>query len=81
MNKTIITTFGTLASVERSGSILYITNTKGLTLKMSARKFASRIQSTHNKALTLIGKQVKVHTSQHKNTWSTSEWFYNIEAA
>lgn len=74
----VINDFGTLSNVTKDYSFVCITNTSGESRKMSLSKYKESADAVYSKALKLIGKEVRIQTSQNTNNWSTSEWFSDI---
>ncbi len=70
--------FGTLSNVEKDYSYVWITNTDGDRRKMSIVKYKESADEVYSKALSLVGKEVSIKTSQNTNPWSTSEWFSDV---
>lgn len=70
--------FGTLSSVKKDYSFVWITNTNGDTRKMSLNKYKESADEVYSLAQTLVGKKVSILTSQNTADWSTSEWFSDI---
>ena len=74
----VINDFGTLKNVTKNDRVVEITNTSNQSLVMSRSKYQESADRVYSKAESLIGKEVKVQTSQNTNDWSTSEWFSDI---
>lgn len=74
----VINDFGTLSNVSKDYSFVWITNTAGQTRKMSLSKYKESADAVYSKAQKLVGKNVKIQTSQNTSDWSTSEWFSDI---
>jgi hypothetical protein len=70
--------FGTLSSVKKDDSFVWITNTNGESRKMSLGKYQESAEVVYAKAKTLVGQEVNILTSQNTAEWSTSEWFSDI---
>lgn len=74
----VINDFGTLSNVTKDYSYVWITNTAGERRKMSLSKFKESAEAVYSKALKLIGKEVRIQTSQNTADWETSVWFSDI---
>ena len=70
--------FGTLSNVKKDNSFVWITNTNGESRKMSLSKYQESAEAVYTKALTFVGREVSILTSQNTSDWSTSEWFSDI---
>ena len=70
--------FGTLADVRLQGSLVIIENSDGETRKMSRDKYKESADEVYNKARHLVGKEVRIRTSQNTNNWNEREWFSDI---
>lgn len=70
--------FGTLKNVTKDEGYVYISNTNGDSRKMSRGKYQESADRVYSKAQNLIGKEVRIQTSQNTKDWSTSEWFSDI---
>lgn len=73
-----INDFGTLKNVTKNDRVVEITNTNNQSLVMSRSKYQESADRVYTKAQSLIGKEVRVQTSQNSANWSTSEWFSDI---
>lgn len=74
----VINDFGTLKDVTINDQVIEITNTSNQRLVMSRIKYKDSADRVYSKAQNLIGKDVKVQTSQNTANWSASEWFSDI---
>ena len=74
----VINDFGTLSNVTKDERVVKITNTSNQSLVMSRSKYQESADRVFSKAQGLIGKEVRVQTSQNTANWSTSEWFSDI---
>lgn len=71
--------FGVLVDVyfEKSGNLI-IKNHNGNTLAMT--KNYPEQSAVQYKASLLVGKQVRIYTSQTTSNWSNLKWFCDIES-
>jgi hypothetical protein len=74
----VINDFGTLKNVTKNDRVVEITNTNNQSLIMSRSKFKESADRVYSIAQSLIGKEVRVQTSQNTANWSASEWFSDI---
>lgn len=70
--------FGTLSNVKRDNSFVWIINSDGDMRKMSISKYKESAEEVYAKAQTLVGKEVRIRTSQNTADWNESEWFSDI---
>lgn len=70
--------FGKLVKVTKNDNVVEITNSNGEKRVMSRKKYKESADLIYSKAIDLIGKEVKILTSQNTDIWSTSVWFSNI---
>lgn len=70
--------FGTLSNVKKDSSFVWIINSVGDIRKMSRSKYKESAEEVYSKAQTLIGKKVRIRTSQNTAEWNESEWFSDI---
>ncbi|WP_028764020.1 hypothetical protein [Shewanella colwelliana] len=70
--------FGTLSAVDKTDKLVTVTNSDGEARKMSVAKYKESALAVHQKAQSLIGKQVTIRTSQNTADWSTQVWFSEI---
>jgi hypothetical protein len=74
----VVNDFGTLKDVIENDQVIEITNTNNQKLVMSRSKYKESADRVYAKAQNLIGKEVKVQTSQNTSNWSTDKWFSDI---
>lgn len=79
MNNFVWNEFGTLVSMSKSDSMIFIKNSVGDVRKMSITKYKEKALEVYKKAQIMVGKNVTIRTSQNTNNWSTNEWFSEIE--
>jgi hypothetical protein len=70
--------FGILESVRMDDQYVFILNTKGEMRMMSKVKYKDSADKVFLKAQDLIGKNVKIQTSQNTSNWSESKWFSDL---
>jgi len=70
--------FGVLTEVTKDNSYVYIQNVAGNSLKMSIGTYKESALNVYEKALSLIGQNVEVRTSQNTSNWSAQVWFSEI---
>ena len=70
--------FGTLKGTHMCDKYLYVKNEKGDVLRMSLKRYKESALSVHESAKSLVGKKVRVRTSQNTAKWDTCEWFSDI---
>lgn len=70
--------FGTLSAVDKTDKLVTVTNSDGEARKMSVAKYKESALAVHQKAQSLIGKQVTIRTSKNTADWSTQVWFSEI---
>lgn len=70
--------FGILADSNEDDRYLYIYNQNGEWRKISKSKYSPAIPNLKAKIETLKGKPILFRTSQNTATWSTTEWFSDI---
>ena len=73
--------FGLLADVSEDFGFIWITNFEGEKRKMSKSKYKESAIVVLNKAKSLLGKEVRIQTSQNTNIWNSNEWFSDIMEA
>lgn len=79
MNNFVWNECGTLVSVSKSGSMIFIKNSVGDVRKMSITKYKEAALEVYENARIMVGKNVTIRTSQNTNNWCTIEWFSEIE--
>lgn len=70
--------FGILDKSKEDDRYLYIYNQNGDWRKISKAKYSKAIPNLKDKIETLKGKPILFRTSQNTATWSTTEWFSDI---
>ena len=71
--------FGVLADVSETSTMPIIRSDDGQERKMSKRKYKLAAENVKQKALSLVGLEVEVRTSQATKTWNENTWFSSIK--
>jgi|GEM_PF-2627773 len=70
--------FGVLTSVSKDEKFVWVSSAEGHELKMSIVSYEDIVDSVYQKAQSLVGKPVKVRTSQNTSNWNKIVWFSEI---
>ncbi|MPW37298.1 hypothetical protein [Vibrio sp. B1Z05] len=75
----IWTNFGMISDVAQGEKFIIVTNSQHQFRKMAIYTYKENAVEVHRKAKLLIGKQVKLRTSQNTDKWPPEIWFSDIE--
>ncbi|KJY67855.1 hypothetical protein [Vibrio nigripulchritudo] len=71
--------FGVLKSVSRDDRFVWVSNEEGRQLKMSIATYQESAEQVYSKAQALVGKNVKIRSSQNSTDLKHLVWFNSID--
>ncbi|CCN34699.1 conserved hypothetical protein [Vibrio nigripulchritudo SO65] len=71
--------FGVLKSVSKDDRFVWVFNEEGRQLKMSIATYQESAEQVYSKAQALVGKNVKIRSSQNSTDLKHLVWFNSID--
>ncbi|BCL72560.1 conserved hypothetical protein [Vibrio nigripulchritudo MADA3029] len=71
--------FGVLKSVSKDDRFVWVSNEEGRQLKMSIATYQESAEQVYSKAQALVGKNVKIRSSQNSTDLKHLVWFNSID--